>query len=206
MKINLKFTKRKLIIAALLSVTTLAYCAPYDYWGLRKIDFELTGQALDFDTKAPLEGVYVLAVYEKVDLGFAASARFCIKTKGMMTGKDGKFHFPVDKLDGYSPHKLAAIKPDYAYHSFAEIPTEIWHKQNKASYENHHVYLKKQDPAKLDFNYGYSSCMRPESREAVKDNIQFLKMNREEIVRLASRFEWSKRAVENLDSMIGDLQ
>ena len=206
MTINLKSAQSKIIIAALLCVSTLAYCAPYDYWGLRKIDFELTGQALDFDTKEPLEGVYVLAVYEKVDLGMAASARFCIKTKGMMTGKDGKFHFPVDKLDGNSPSKLAAIKPDYYFRNEKDIPTAIWRKQNKETYANRDVYLKKQDPAKLELKYGYDSCERPESKEAALANIQFLRLQKIEAARLVSHFDWYKTWVTSTDELIDSLQ
>jgi len=206
MTINLKSAQSKIIIAALLCVSTLAYCAPYDYWGLRKIDFELTGQALDFDTKQPLEGVYVLAIYEKVDLGMAASARFCIKTKGMMTGKDGKFHFPVDKLDGNSPSKLAAIKPDYYFRNEKDIPTAIWRKQNKETYANRDVYLKKQDPAKLELKYGYYFCERPLSSEASAANVEFLKIRRAEIERLAIASDWKKKVLNDHDELIRDMQ
>ena len=46
------------------------------------------------------------------------------KTKGMVTGKDGKFSFPLDRLDGVSPAQVFAIKADHYYRGFESVPTE----------------------------------------------------------------------------------
>jgi hypothetical protein len=110
------FTRKSnslLLAAAALSLTMAASCElPPSDGG---IGFEYTGRVLYEDTKEPIEGAYVLAVYEKVDLGWAGASRNCIKTKGMTTGKDGKFNFPIDKLDGNSPSQAFAIKPDHFF-------------------------------------------------------------------------------------------
>jgi hypothetical protein len=109
------FTRKSnsLLLAAALSLTMAASCElPPSDGG---IGFEFTGRVLYEDTKEPIEGACVLAVYEKVDLGWAGASRNCIKTKGMTTGKDGKFNFPIDKLDGNSPFQAFAIKPDHFF-------------------------------------------------------------------------------------------
>jgi hypothetical protein len=197
-------SKPLLLAAAALSLTMAASCELPAADGV--INFELTGQVLDFDTKQPIEGAYVLAVYEKVYMGFAASARYCVKTKGMLSDKEGRFHFPVEKLDSNSPAKLAAIKSDYYFHREKPISEKSAKAQNKETYSNRDVYLKRQDPAKLEFHFGYTTCNRPESREAVDANIEFLKLRKAEAERITHSFSWSKSYIENIDSMIHGLQ
>jgi hypothetical protein len=203
MKPSLHTSKRLALAIAVFCIGTAASC---NMTNTGTVDFDFTGQVLDYDTKAPIEGAFVLAVYKKVDLGMAASAEYCVKTKGMVTGKDGKFNFPIERLDSVSPAQVFAIKADY-YLIKREIPSlEIQRNNNKETYSNRHVYLKKQDPAKLDFRYGYGQCERPESREAVEANIQFLLLERQELSRLATGFDWYKNAIETSDSRIHQLQ
>jgi hypothetical protein len=164
-------SKPFLLAAAALSLMMAASCELPAADGV--INFEFTGRVLDKDTKEPIEGAYVLAVYEKVDMGFAASARYCVKTKGMLSDKEGKFHFPIDKLDGNSPHQVVAIKPDYYFRGNKPVSEESWKKQNKETHSNRDVYLKKQDPAKPEFLYEFNRCQRPESSEAIEAAVQF---------------------------------
>jgi hypothetical protein len=183
MKLSLTSHKWKLIIATLLGASTLAYCAPADWFGLRKPDFELTGQVLDFDTKQPIEGAYVLAVYEKVDLGIAGAARYCVKTKGMTSDKEGRFHFPVERLDSNSPSIVHAIKSDYFLQTWKLPKGKSVEAQDKETYSDWRVYLKKQDAAKPDFQYGFIGCYRPESNEAIEAAIQFTKIEMSEQIK-----------------------
>jgi hypothetical protein len=201
------FTKWLVISMALFGVATLAYCAtPSSFWQ-GKIDFEYTGQVLDVDTNAPIEGAYVLAIYERVDLGLAGAARYCVKTKGMTTGKDGRFNFPMERINNItSPAQVAAIKTDYYHDSRADFTDKEWRAKNKATFSNRHIYLKKQDPADLKFNYGYTTCERPESREAVAANLEFLKLKRNEVVRIGSHVNGFKRSVEIYDRQISDFE
>jgi hypothetical protein len=184
MKLNLTSTKWKLLIASLLGASTLAYCAPADWFGLRKPDFELTGQVLDFDTKQPIEGAYVLAVYQTISSAWlVGSSLNCVKTKGMMSDKEGRFHFPVEKLDQMSPGELHAIKPDYFLKTRAEVSDADFKAQNKSAYSNRHVYLKKQDAAKPDFQYGFIGCYRPESNEAIEAAVRFTQIEMSEQIK-----------------------
>ena len=193
------------VAIALLGAVTFACYASGSLFGQAKVDFEFTGQVLDFDTKEPIEGAYALAVYEKVDFGFAASARYCVKTKGMTTGKDGRFHFPIDKLDGNSPVEVVAIKGDYYFRRKETVSPESWKKQNKETYSNRNVYLKRQDPVQPDFHFGYDKCGRPESLDAIQANIQFLNIKKAEVTRLASHFDWYRSDISTTDSMIDSL-
>ena len=65
-----------------------------------KPDFDLTGTVYDATTKQPIDGAYVVALYYKSIVGMAAMDLWCIKTKGMYTGKDGKFRFSIYDADG----------------------------------------------------------------------------------------------------------
>ena len=64
-------------------------------------------------TKQPIEGAYVVAIYREQVVSMAAMNSWCVKTRGMYTGKDGKFRFPVENLKGNSPLYAGAIKPGY---------------------------------------------------------------------------------------------
>ncbi len=194
-------TKLTLFLSVLLLITTAASCSPP--WVNRTIDFEFTGQVLDHDTKQPIEGAYVLAVYEKVDSAFAVgTVRYCVKTKGMLSDNEGKFHFPIDKLDGNSPHIALAIKQDYFLHTMAIPSDAVWKAQTKETYSNRHVFLKKQVPGAPEYAYGLSTCQRPESREAAAANVQAYKIEREEYIRLGR----GDSSVRNVDSIIQRLE
>lgn len=165
--------RRLMLVLAVLGLGTGASCSLTDD---RAIDFAFTGRVLDADTKEPIEGAFVLAVYKKVDLGMAASAEYCVKTKGMVTGKDGEYSFPIERLDSVSPDIAYAIKADYYLKGFEDIPIRVQKKNNKESYSNRNVYLKRQDPAKPEFRTTFNSCQRPESREAVDAGIRYLEL------------------------------
>ena len=168
-----KVTRRIMLAIAVIAIGTAASC---NLMNTDIIDFEYTGRVLDADTKEPIEGAFALAVYEQVDLGMAGAARYCIKTKGMLTDKDGKFHFPIDKLNGTSPSNVAAIKANYYSKGSPQISEKVWKAQNKETYMNRDVYLKKQDAAKPKFGYGFTYCQRPESRDGIEAAIQFLQI------------------------------
>jgi hypothetical protein len=158
----------------LLSLTTLAACSPP--WASKPIDFEFTGQVLDKDSNEPIEGAYALAVYRKVDIGFGGTADYCYKTKGMLTGKDGKFHFTMERPTSLNPDMVYAIKPDYFSIDWV-IPTPaLQDARTKETYTNRHVYLKKQDTAKPSFQHGFIDCARPESSEAIEAAEQFMRI------------------------------
>lgn len=170
-----------LLLVATCATATLVAGWPWDRE--KKIDFELTGQVLDNDTKQPLEGAFAIAIYKEIKSGFAATANYCVKTKGMYTGKDGKFHFPVEKLDGNSPYWVSAIKPDYYYVISDIAPPKIHYEQGVAAYTGRHVYLAKQDPTNPK-NSGAGDdivCYRAASREDVAASIEFLKIGLAEI-------------------------
>lgn len=196
MMLNIRTAKHLLLAIAVTCLGSAASCNLPDN---PTINFEFTGQVLDFDTKQPIEGAYVLAVYEKVDLGFAASASYCIKTHGMFTGKGGDFNFPIDRLDGLSPGRVFAIKADYYYRTFEPVPPAVWKKNNKETYSNRHVYLKKQDPANPEF-LGFSTCERPKSREAVDAAINYLQLM------LVERKKYSKHKSDSVESFIKQMQ
>ena len=193
---------KRWIIATVALASVVAYCAPPGTF--RHIDFELTGTVRDKETRQPIEGAYVVAVYLIHESGLAASALNCKKTKGAYTDKDGKYRLPVEKLDGLSPQDVTAIKPGY-YGTDREIPTiEQRRAQNADTYSNRDHYLIKQNPDKPEFRFGFSllGCTFAESREDVAASIQFKKIELAEVKRLAGE-NW---LIENVSRGIARLE
>jgi hypothetical protein len=170
-----------------------------------KPDFELTGRVYDDDTKEPIEGAYVVALYYEGVVGPAAMTKRCKRAKGMYTGKDGTFHFPVEKLDGLSPGMVMAIKAGYFSLWPVIPPTDVWKKQGKEAYSGRDLPLKKQDPQKPSWQMGHGDvyCTGADSREDVEAAIQFLKIRLAEVKRLGLTGSQGLKAIE---SKIEDLQ
>jgi hypothetical protein len=170
-----------------------------------KPDFELTGRVYDEATKEPIEGAYVVAIYYDRISGPAALTQRCKRTKGMYTGKDGTFHFSVEKLDGLNPAVVTAIKP--GYFSLWEIlpPDDVWKKQGKEAYSGRDLPQQKQDPQNPSWQLGAVDvyCTGAEWREDAEAAIVFLTLRLAEEERLGARkqgLDALRRMIEELDS------
>jgi len=170
-----------------------------------KPDFELTGRAYDDATKEPIEGAYVVALYYEGVVGPAAMTKRCKRAKGMYTGKDGTFHFPVEKLDGLSPGMVMAIKPGYFSLWVTLPPDDVWKKQSKEAYSGRDTPLQKQDPQKPSWQLGHGDvyCTGADWREDVEAAIEFLKIRLAEVKRLGLTGSQGLKAIE---AKIEDLQ
>ncbi len=195
---------RLLLLLTVCTAAAIASCWPWEQQ--KKIDFELTGQVLDIGTKQPLEGAFVIAIYKEVKSGFAATANYCVKTRGMYTGKDGKFHFPVEKLDGNSPYWVSAIKPDYYYVISEVAPPKIHREQGIAAYSGRNVYLARQDLAnpKISGDGDDILCRRAASKDDIAASIEFLKISLAETEKYAGPLK--QQIKETTQSMIQSLE
>jgi hypothetical protein len=135
-----------------------------------------TGKVFDADTNQPLEGAFVMALYVSHQSSAHGAITSCVKTKGMMTGKDGEFRFQVEKRNGTSPERVYAIKPDYYTVRHARMPDSIWQKQTQDSYSNRHIYLKRQDPKEPEFGGTADGCNSPAKPEDVNASIRYLEL------------------------------
>ena len=184
----------------LVMVTTLAGCAVDELFWSQTIDFDMTGRVIDADTKAPIEGAYAMAVYEKVEISVAGSGRNCVRTKGMVTGKDGQFNFPISKGNGEYLTYAVAIKPDYYLQNRGRPDEKHWPKLRKETYSNWNVQLKKQDAAKPSFKHGFSDCERPESSADIEAAVRFMK------IKVAECLKHGGVACENTTRLIESMQ
>ena len=203
MAIDLKSAKTKYwIIAGIVLASTVAYCAPPGTF--RSIDFEFTGTVLDRETRQPVEGAFVVAIYSGAGASPAAVAIFCTKTKGMYTGKDGKFRFPIEKLNNRSPGDVMAIKPGYFGNERKIPPGYIQRAQTAETYTGRDVYLTKQNPDKPEFRFGESevNCSRATWRDDVEASIEFLRIKLAESVRLNA----SAQGLDSIKYFIADLE
>jgi len=185
MQIDFKAAKAKRwIVAAVALGSVAAYCAPPGTF--RRIDFDLTGRVLDEDTKAPIEGAYVVGNYLESRSSMAASVFACIKTVGTYSDKSGNYRLPIDKLDAISPQDVTAIKQGYYGNNRVIVPRHIARQQKREAYTNRDIYLRKQDPQNPNFRFGdgQEACIHAESRESVEASIRFLKIEVDELTRL----------------------
>jgi hypothetical protein len=173
---QIKAGKTLVLIAAVCSVFSLN--ATGNIWGLLGKDF--TGAVIDHETKEPIEGAYVLALYRIVRSGPAATTTWCVKSAGMFTGKDGKYRFPIKELNGLSP-QVYAIKPDYILMR-TKVPP-IWNENSWLldAYQGWDVHLKKKnkDSTELGFNAEHY-CGYAKTREDAAASVQFMKLLLEE--------------------------
>lgn len=200
------FRKSRLALLAVLCATaTLAACWP---WEEKKIGFELTGRVLDNETKQPLEGAFVIAIYKEIKSGFAATANYCVKTRGMYTSKDGKFQFPIEKLNGNSPYWVSAIKPDYYYVTSRIAPVKIHQAQGVEAYTDRDVYLAKQDPAKWNDSIGAGDdifCRNAASKNDMAASLIYYKIEFSEVEK-NFHGPLRKQIMDSLQRSIGELE
>jgi hypothetical protein len=81
---------------------------------------ELKGTILDIETKKPIEGAVVVAVYKKATLGLGAgSISSIINVRETLSDKDGLFHIPsytsiIQPFSWQIPSSVIIFKPGYA--------------------------------------------------------------------------------------------
>jgi len=167
---------------------------------------KLTGTVFDSATKLPLEGAYVVAIYEEWRANIGMSTHICVKLKGMTTGPDGRFDFPVEKRDGVSPSDAIAIKPGYYLDHLGRMPDldEI-RRQSPAAYANRDIYLapQKPDSPKLTrYSMDNVLCSYAKSRADVEPGIQYLRIIADE----KRKYGADKRALSDMEYLISDLE
>lgn len=89
---------------------------------------EFKGQIIDIDTKQPIEGAVVVAVYKKATMGLGAgSLSSIISARETLTDKDGNFRIPsyttlIQPFSWQIPNEVIIYKPGYA-----SLETGTWH-------------------------------------------------------------------------------
>ncbi len=199
-RVNIRNGDGKRRAAALLLAGALAGCAGAG----GRPDFEFTGTVYDAVTKQPIEGAYVFAS-DREEIGVTSR---CYKTRGMYTGKDGKYHFPIDKLDGNHPWLTSAIKPGYYFGRFDVPKPEVWKWQDASSYADRNIYLIPQDPAKPNFRIGTGEefCTGAHSKADAAAGARFLRMELDEYIRYGAgeqQVEAKKYMIDRLESIGG---
>ncbi len=142
----------------------------------------VSGIVLDKVSDNPIEGVYVVAIYSTGGSDGVHSYSWCARTKGMYTGKDGKFSFPLER---YGRPSLAAIKRDYVSDGYG-YPRRG--DGTVKTYSEPIFHMHRQDPAKPEFKMGGRevSCTRDAWRDDVEASLEFLRIGKGELERLGA--------------------
>ena len=111
--------RRYAVILFTMSLSILVFTTPaHALWWMGYHKPALTGRVIDAETKEPIEGAVVAAVYSKDSIGFAHSYSVVIKIKETLSGKDGGFYIPsyttlVTPLSWEEWVTLIVYKPGY---------------------------------------------------------------------------------------------
>lgn len=139
--------KRRLAIAAILLVIVgipvyVFVSRHVEQWRIEH--YEVTGTVYDAATKKPMAGAYVVAMYTFVR-AFHGSSTYCWKSRSQVTGPDGRFRFPLEKLGPGNPEVHAVVEGYYVKEE--ETPTSPdWHPESAEFYLDRDIYLARQDP------------------------------------------------------------
>jgi hypothetical protein len=155
-----------------------------------------TGTVVDWDTRAPLANAYVLAVYRepRVVQGVSRDSR-CVKTLGMYTGPDGRFSFPLERMDGYSPYVFRAIASGYYAGIIRGADGRAWLKRT-SNYLDIQILMRKQDPKNPSFQYssGDEYCEHAPSPKDAAAGTEFMRVELREMM----RYEASAEVIEGI--------
>lgn len=183
---------------------TVLCCVAIGAESMEQRNLVVTGKVLDRATRTPIDGAYVIAGYHEKIVDPAVVKQWCVRTKGMRTGPDGEFRFPVEKLDGMSPADISAIKPGY-YLEFAESPeSKRRSKNDDRAGEGWTIYLSRQDDKNPRYRYGSEDkfCYHAKTSADAAASVEFLKVQLAEYVRLGA----DQRQVSAVRDMIERLQ
>lgn len=86
--------RTKLSISILFLTLTLSAASSHALWWMVYHKPEFKGKVIDAETKEPIEGAVVVAVYEKKSIGIAESYSVVINVKEVLTDKNGEFNIP----------------------------------------------------------------------------------------------------------------
>jgi hypothetical protein len=128
------------------------------------------GMVIDSKTGKPMEGAFVLAVYnESGGTLFGHSSSWCVRTKAVWTGPDGRFTFPKGKPN--NPY-LYAVKEGYVLNSYLEPSPR---KEGEKPAEFRYLHLERHGESKIKSSQ-FIICERPVTRQDVEANITYLKL------------------------------
>jgi hypothetical protein len=150
------------------------------------LGLEFTGTVFDERDGQPIEGAFVIATYLGPNPRAPNARPKCAKSRGMYTGKDGKFRFPVEKLTGVSPIGAAAMKPGYFRGRMRQYGGEGTLRFLRNGNANQDLYLVAQNPEKPTFLYGGGDeiCTNATSHEDVAAAVTYFRIVLGEYIRL----------------------
>ena len=125
----LKFFLSAFILQALvLNFLGCSYIIRWPYYYLAPFK----GKVIDTDTKEPIEGAVVLAIYYMTTISVGGGGHYPFDAQETLTDENGEFSIPTrrvwfQKISGWPPRNLEIFKPGYG---------TLWHKRAKAVGEN----------------------------------------------------------------------
>jgi hypothetical protein len=120
----------------------------------------------------------------------------------MYTGSDGRFSFPLESMDGYSPDVFYAIAPGYYGSVVRGSDGHAWFKRTARDYVDLQVSLRKQDPLHPDFGYssGEEYCKGAVTQKDRAAGTEFMRVKLHEMM----RYGGSAEAIADLKGIVGE--
>ena len=155
------------------------------------INFPVTGTVVEAGSLKPIAGAYVLAIYER---NAGNRQEVCIASKGVYTGVNGKYEFPITAFNYFSPRYIAAIKPRYFMSRASDEPAKpiSVYSDPRAYFTNRNIVLTRQEvglPVSVvsDGSTRIGPCEDAPNAEDAQASTLFLRMELEESIRLGVR-------------------
>lgn len=173
-------------------IVVMAGTCGLGYWFTPpQINFPVTGTVIEAGSRKPIAGAYVLAIYER-DNG--KGQEVCIASKGVYTGVNGKYEFPITAFNYFSPRYIAAIKPRYFMSRASDGPAKpiSVYSDPRAYFTNRNIVLTRQEvglPVSVvaDGSTRIGPCEDAPNAEDAQASTFFLRMEIEESIRLGVR-------------------
>jgi len=170
-------------------IVVMASTCGLGYWFTPpQINFPVTGTVIEAGSRKPIAGAYVLAIYER-DNG--KGQEVCIASKGVYTGANGKYEFPITAFNYLSPRYIAAIKPRYFMSRASDEPAKPVnvYSDPRAYFTNRDIVLTRQEVALpvsvvAEGSTRIGRCEDALNEEDAQASALFLRMELEESIRL----------------------
>lgn len=123
---------KTIIVSFIIALTIFTFVTPsHALWWMAYHKPAFKGKVIDAETKEPIEGAVVVAVYTKTSMGIAESYSVTINVREALTDKNGEFYIPsyatiIQPLSWEDKATFIIFKPGYgSFPGYPQTPSGL---------------------------------------------------------------------------------